>query len=821
MLGLRQFRDRAQAFSDLLNFALLADDGILQGKDGSLCAAWYYRGKDLGHCTHAELAATAAQINRALNMGSGWMLQVDAIRRHSMAYPGRERCHFPDRTSRVIDEERRALYEAEGHHFESRYALSLTFIPPRRIESRAGAYLYDEQDVPDTSPKGLASRILHRFKMAIEEFELTISSVLPLKRMKAVTVGFNDDGSPIVEDELLQYLEYTVSGVTRPVRLPPIPMYLDALIGCYDFVGGIEPKVGDNHIRVIAVDGYPQESFPGILGLLDNLRFQYRWNTRFIFLDPYEAKNKLAKVRLKWQGKQRGLMDQVTRSSKGPVDVDAVAMTSDAELAMGESESGLVRYGYHTLTLVLMDEDPVRLKESCDDAIRAIRNLGFGARVETINAIEAYLGSLPSHGFPNVRRPMLHTLNVADMLPITAVWAGLEAHPCPFYPKDSPPLTFGATSGATPFRICLHVGDVGHTLVLGMTGGGKSVLLSFLMAQHLRYKDAQIFAFDMGASSYVLNAACNGTFYDVMGPSTGIEFCPLKDIHLEEEQHWALDWLETCLELQGVTVTPGHRMLILDALRRLGAEENTSRTMTDLVAEIQDQELRHALGFYTLSGGTGRLFEAREDSLQTSNFTVFEMERAMATGERTLIPLLHYLFRQVVKRLTGRPTLIVMDECWVMLKHPAFSAKIEDWLRTFRRKNAAVVLATQSLSEVVNSSIRDIIIGQCPTKIYLPNKEAKDEHPRRLYESMGMNDREIEILATATEKREYYLRSPLGRRLFSLSLGPVALSFVAVSDAASLAIARDFVKTHPRDWPALWLEQRNLGAWGKFWREVT
>jgi type IV secretory pathway VirB4 component len=96
--------------------------------------------------------------------------------------------------------------------------------------------------------------------------------------------------------------------------------------------------------------------------------------------------------------------------------------------------------------------------------MKTIQNLGFSCRTETINAVEAWRGSLPGDGYSNVRRVLLHTLNLADMLPTTSVWAGLRENPSALMPKHSPPLVFAATSGATPFRVNLHVSDLGHTM---------------------------------------------------------------------------------------------------------------------------------------------------------------------------------------------------------------------------------------------------------------------------------------------------------------------------------------------------------------------
>jgi type IV secretory pathway VirB4 component len=139
--------------------------------------------------------------------------------------------------------------------------------------------------------------------------------------------------------------------------------------------------------------------------------------------------------------------------------------------------------------------------------MKKIQNLGFSCRLETINAVEAWRGSLPGDGYRNVRRVLLHTLNLADMLPITAVWAGLRENPSRLMPKKSPPLLFAATTGATPFRVNLHVADLGHTLMCGPSGAGKSTALGLIAAQWFRYPRAQVFAFDKGYSLFVLTKA--------------------------------------------------------------------------------------------------------------------------------------------------------------------------------------------------------------------------------------------------------------------------------------------------------------------------
>ncbi|MEY6490895.1 conjugal transfer protein TrbE, partial [Neisseria gonorrhoeae] len=206
----------------------------------------------------------------------------------------------------------------------------------------------------------------------------------------------------------------------------------------------------------------------------------------------------LEKYRKKWKQKVRGFFDQVFNTHSGSIDQDAQAMVDDAEAALAETKSGLVAQGYYTSVVILMHEDRAFLESMARQVEKEINTLGFNARVETVNTMEAWLGSLPGHGIENVRRPLLNTLNFADMIPTSSIWTGLEEDPCQFYPPNSPPLMQVVTSGSSPFRLGLHVGDVGHTLVFGPTGAGKSTLLATLAAQADRYRNMRVFSFDKG-----------------------------------------------------------------------------------------------------------------------------------------------------------------------------------------------------------------------------------------------------------------------------------------------------------------------------------
>src|SRR5258708_912950 len=393
------------------------------------------------------------------------------------------------------------------------------------------------------------------------------------------------------------------------------------VVACEDCYGGIEPRIGRKHMRVVAIDGFPKMSSPGILRELDALPIEYRWNTRAILIDPAEARGMLDMHRKKWRSKIRGWKDQVFKTHTGAIDLHAKEMAEDAEMAMGIAAAGDVQFALYSANVICFDEHRDQLHESTRTVMKTIQNLGFSCRVETINAVEAWRGTIPGDGYSNVRRVLLHTLNLADMLPITSVWAGLRENPSALMPKHSPPLVFAATSGATPFRFNLHVSDLGHTLILGPNGAGKSTALGLIASQWFRYPRAQVFAFDRGYSICMLTEAAGGEFYDLAGPKSELAFCPLRDIDDDAAVAWAVGWIEVLCELNGLKFGPKHRNAVAEAVMRL--QLSPSRTLTELSANVQDTDIRDALQHFTVMGPIGPLLDADHDMIGKGAFLSF------------------------------------------------------------------------------------------------------------------------------------------------------------------------------------------------------
>jgi type IV secretion system protein TrbE len=810
MMNLREYRRTARQLSDFLPWAALAGQGVILNKDGSFQRTARFRGPDLESAVPAELIAVAGRINNALRrLGSGWAVFVEAQRTAAHSYP---QSNFPDAASALVDAERKAAFEGEpdpdmatgfastgiGEHFESRYYLTFLYLPPAEETARAERYLYEGHDQ----------------SAGANAHELMAGFIDRSDRVLQLIEGFMPECAWLDDPQTLTYLHSTISTKVQSVRVPEVPVHLDALLADQPLNGGLAPMLGPAHLRVLTITGFPSATTPGILDDLNRLAFPYRWSTRAILLDKTDAARLLGKIRRQWFAKRKSvaaiLKEIMTNEASALLDSDASNKAMDADEALQELGTDLIGQAFVTATVTVWDDDPRIAEEKLRLVEKVIQGRDFTCIAETVNAVEAWLGSLPGHAYANVRQPPVSTLNLAHMIPLSAVWAGPERDDH----LDAPPLFFARTEGATPFRFSLHVGDVGHTLVIGPTGAGKSVLLALMALQFRRYAGAQVFAFDFGGSIRAAALAIGGDWHDLGGALSDdaadpVALQPLAKINDAAERSWAAGWIAAMLAREGVTVTPEVKDHLWSALSSLASAPVGERTLTGLVVLLQSLEIKRALQPYCLGGPFGRLLDAEIEELGAARLQVFETEGLIGTGAAPAV--LSYLFHRIEARLDGSPTLLIIDEGWLALDDDGFAGQLREWLKTLRKKNASVVFATQSLSDIDGSAIAPALIESCPTRLFLPNERAIEPQIRSVYRRFGLNDRQIEILAQATPKRDYYCQSRRGNRLFDLGLGEVALAFTATSSKSDqLAIARVLAASGRNGFAAAWLRERGL-----------
>ena len=800
MLNLAEYQKRPKRLADYLPWAALVAPGVVLNKDGALQRTIRYRGPDLESASPEELLSYTARINNVLRrFRSGWVLHFESGRVPAADYPTSE---WPCPLSFLIDEERRAAFESNAEYFECEYFLTFAYMPPADRTSRAErAFLkQDELKNPDHAGDRLGYFVQETDK-AIDLLALAMPECRPL-----------DD------DETLAYLHACVSLKRHNIVAPETPLYLDALLVDEALTGGLEPKLGEAHLRVISVLGFPPASEPGLLDGLNALGFSYRWTTRFIAMDKAKASTELAKYRRQWFAKRKSIAaiikETLFNEASALVDTDADNKTADADAALQELGADDVSFGFLTTSVVVHDQERSVVDRRVREIERVLNERGFVTIRESVNAVDAWLGSLPGHLYANIRQPLVHTLNLAHIAPLSSVWAG----PARNDHLGGPPLALATTRGHTPFRLSMHIGDVGHTLIVGPTGAGKSVLLAFVAAQFRRYENAQVFAFDKGRS---IRAAClglEGIVYD-LGSKADLSFQPLRDLEAPEDKARAQRWLLGLLAQEGVKVDPPIKEAVWSALTNLAAAPMAERTLTGFSLLVQDRTLRDALKPFTVEGAYGDLFDAEQEAISFSTFVCFEMEELMRQ-QSAIAPGLTYLFDRLEERFDGSPTFLLLDEAWLFLDNPMFSERVRDWLKTLRKKNVSVIFATQSLSDVQASAIAPAIIESCPSRIFLPNPRARESSIHAAYSNFGLNDRQIDIIASMTPKQEYYYQSPVGNRIFDLRLGEIALSFCGaswpqdhrlidkiLSEASEASFARQLLAAKGLDWAAALLPE--------------
>ena len=535
------------------------------------------------------------------------------------------------------------------------------------------------------------SYYLKYFKTKLEEVFLLLQKQLNLSKMN--------------NQELLSYISFCIKGEYTLLRIPiQHGVFLKHFLANADLVAGDRAKIGDQFMRAITIMGLPNESYPGILDKLNHLNFSYRFNTRFIVIDQYEGKKIIDKISNLWYQKRISTFDTLKMSlsidSNVKIDQYSANNYTNAEEALAKNSEGSIKFGFYTASIILYNVNNDLLEKHAAQIRSVLLQLGFQSQIERHHVVEAFLGSLPGYAYANIRKWLIHTQNIADMMPNTSIWSGLNYNPCKLYKHNNPPLFYANTSGMTPIRLSLHVADNGHTLIVGPVGSGKSTFLNFLISQHFRYKNSKVFVFDKNRSSFVLCRSCDGQFYDIlpassMSTNNALHFQPLANLETELDFNFALSWLEELCILNGMedSFKDEHRFAIKKALVLMKTNTpKNRRTISYFRYLVQDHDnliasvlnnfssesnlqSMHSTDENIDSDFLSKLFDANEDRLNFNNikFNSFEMAYLMSLGDRIIVPVIRYLMHVISKQFDqSDPSLIIFDESFLFFKHQLF-----------------------------------------------------------------------------------------------------------------------------------------------------
>lgn len=785
MLSFKEYREPTRQLVDELPWALLEAPGVVRLKSGALMRCIAYRGHDAEILLDVEQVVIAAQTNAALmRLGQGWSLFSEVRRTPVTSYP-----HTPlaPGAAQIVEDIRRENLGRQSTLYHTEYVLTLVWSPPtskakslaKSIARFFGGFFEGGEHEHHQEVDALSAQRQEE----LAQFLRTTRDLAGTLSLACAEIHFMDDA------EVLSFLHETISTQRHPITPPDVPMYIDALLADEPVQCGLEMMLGRDHVRVISIKGYPNLSSPDMLRELETMDIPFRMASRFICLTQDEAIKAIDTYHKLLEGQQESVNPLVDKHSARAVDSWIVEQAQEAMASLEAVRRGEVTFGHHSLQIVVRHQDYKTCQLYAEEMVTICHRLGFACVEESANLREAWFSTLPGHLWANPRRAIISSMNMAHMLCTQAIWQG-DLHNTHL---GGPPHMVCRTSGQTPFYFNVNVNDVGHTLILGPTGGGKSTLLVSMIIQWMKYKHAQVIAFDKGRSSRAATLALGGTFLELSVDKPEITFQPLGRIDEPREFEFVLTWLEEVATLEKLEVDIEARQALRHALTSLKSAPKHLRTMTGLTLALQHRGLRQAFSpFCQGTHGEGvyaPLWDNDHESLGLSRVTAIEMEQLMDTNPRLIAMTLRYLFHRVEEQLTGVPTLLVLDEAWIFLSHPMFAQRIKEWLKVLRKKNTYVLFATQDMNDALSSSIAPTLLQNCPTQILLANPKAMDETVYQAYRTLGLSRGQIEAISRLQREgdRGYYLHNSRGSRVFHLGLSPL-----------ELALADNSVEAHKR-----------------------
>ena len=768
----------------------LDDHGTILTKWGGIQQTIGFRGLDDQSSSRQVQADFDSRINNVLKrLQGGTAIWIDACRLRSKPYVAVPREEWPgDDASWMIEAERAENYNRNGTHLETSCHITYARALPTDKEGRL-KHLWMRN-----APKGM----IGNYREFVGQFR---------REMDSFALALRHTGMPHVRllstEETLSYLHSCISNRHHPVSELDWGVPIDDMLTDCDLIPGMAPRLGNHHLRVVSVLKFPSHTWPSILNDLDNLGIEYRACWRWIPFDRSEHDDFLDATADRWKRARKGLRaimhEAWNKTPATDLDGTAIERGNEVEMAASAIRNDLISLGRLTLTVTVMHREE-GIADGMAEAVReAINGRSMTALIETHNAVDAWLGSISGNPFANVRRRVVTSMNLSHFVRTTTKWGG----PAKNEALGGGPLIACSTGGSDPFRYNPWVGDSGMVNIVGPNGSGKSALEALSANQFFRYDNAHVRIFEQGKSARIPTLCAGGTYYSL--DASSLAFQPLRHVDQHPERVWARDWLCDRIEQAGVPINPTTQKRVWETLLAVAAIDDPNlRTLTAFLSlyrsDTFDDPVKTALEDFT-TGAYGHLLNGNKDHLElNSRWITFEMGDLLKSS-RASGAVLSYIFHRLEGMFDGRPTLIILDEGWQFLMVGEFARKIKAWLKTLRKKRVSIHFASQELADSLKSDQASTLISECLTKVYLANDEARGSMIRSGYQALGLREDEIDMVATMTRKRDYYVRSSLGSRVFDLDLHstPVSLSICGASTDEDHAKADRVLTLYGRD----------------------
>jgi len=636
--------------------------------------------------------------------------------------------------------------------------------------------------------------------------------ITSLSAYGAQLLGEYEGTSGGANNEILELVSALYNGEMRPVRRPGDDTDIGHMLPYRRASFGLDAMElrgsGDpDFSAIVSLKEYPDATSPGLLDGL--LRLPYE----MIVSESYAPTERQT---------ARERMDLSIRRLRS-ADEDAVAERSEMVTARDALGTGAVGFGDHHLSVLVREKDLARLDDATAACAAALADTGAIAVREDTNLEPAFWGQFPGNEQYIVRRAMISSANMASFGSLHGFALGQAQNN---HWGDA--VTLLETTSATPFFFNFHHGDLGNFSVIGPSGSGKTVVMNFLAAQAQKFAPRTIlFDKDRGGELFVRGI---GGRYDRISAGTPTGFNPLALEDNPANRAFLRDWLGVMLEADGpeelATISAAVDATYSNApsLRRLRHfKELLAGSRRPQPGDLADR-LAAWIGSNNGEGGEhGWLFDNEHDRLDLGSRVLgFDMT-ALLENPKLRTPTMMYLFHRIEERLDGEPTMILIDEGWKALDDEVFAARIRDWLKTLRKRNALVGFATQSAADALESRISTALVEQTATMVFMPNSRAR---PEEYCDGFGLTEHELALIRSLpAHSRCFLVRQPDASVVVRLDLSgaPEVLTILSgrESSVRKLDMLRESLGDNPAEWyPALtgraWPNADGKGGDGSF-----
>lgn len=588
--------------------------------------------------------------------------------------------------------------------------------------------------------------------------------------------------------EILEFLGKIVNcGIEHPMLVPTIPID-QYLPNSRLFFGNKAIEVrGSDRTRfagIVSVKEYGPTTYSGCLDGFLQMPFEFIISQSFSFSNRQVA---IGKMQL-----QQNRMIQAGDK--------AISQIGEINQALDMAMSGDIGFGEHHMTILCIEKNLKALESIISMASVELQNAGLMPVREKSNMEPAYWAQLPGNDAYIVRKSVINSLNLAG-------FASQHNYPTGKATGNhwgDSVAVFDTTSG-TPYHFNFHVRDVGHSLIIGPTGAGKTVLMNFLCAMSQKFK-CRMFFFDKDRGAEIFIRSLFGV-YTVIDPSKPSNFNPFQLPDTGENRTFLLDLLKLLVTVNGETLTAENTMALSQAVSGNYKLAKSKRRLANIVPFLGIEgagSLATRIAMWHSKGSHAKIFDNDVDGLDLASYRVFGFEMAELLKDKMCLgPVLTYIFHRIQISLDGTATMIVLDEAWSLIDNPIFAPKIKDWLKVLRKLNTFVIFATQSVEDASKSAISDTLIQQTATQIFLPNLKAT-----QVYRTAFMlSEREYTLIKTTDPSSRYFLiKQGVSAVVARIDLSGMTDVINVLSGRAETVLMLDAIRREYGDNPENWLQ---------------